>query len=125
MAERKLLSCCQYSKFTPYILRSITPSFYFFFPLFNQGRSQTSEEDEASFKRRRREPLGGYRGIRACPPSSCLMLATALFNFWVSPLAYKAFALSLQIPAWAFTDSEELVKIFNILLSNSMYLTES
>ena len=53
------------------------------------------------------------------------MLATALFNFWVSPLAYKAFALYLQIPAWAFTDSEELVKIFNILLSNSMYLTES
>ena len=28
-----------------------------------QGRSQTSEEDEASFQRRRREPLGGSGGM--------------------------------------------------------------
>ena len=33
--------------------------------LKSQGRSQTSEQDEASFERQRREPLGG---CRACPP---------------------------------------------------------
>ena len=27
-----------------------------------QGRNQTSEQDEASFERRRREPLGGVSG---------------------------------------------------------------
>lgn len=33
----------------------------------HQGRSQTSEQDGASFERPRREPLGG-RGMGACPP---------------------------------------------------------
>ena len=42
---------------------------YLWIPLtFSQGRSQTSEQDEASFERRRRQPL---RGLGACPsPSS-------------------------------------------------------
>ena len=39
---------------------------YLWIPLtFSQGRSQTSEQDEASFERRRRQPLGG---LGACPP---------------------------------------------------------
>ena len=39
---------------------------YLWIPLtFSQGRSQTSEQDEASFERRRRQPL---RGLGACPP---------------------------------------------------------
>ena len=32
-----------------------------------QGRSQTSEQDEAIFERRRREPLGGSGGMTATP----------------------------------------------------------
>ena len=36
---------------------------------YKQGRSQTSEQDEASFERRRREPLGGYGGM---PPQKIL-----------------------------------------------------
>ena len=35
----------------------------------NQGRSQTSEEDEASLERRRREPLGDAEGM---PPENIL-----------------------------------------------------
>ena len=34
-----------------------------------QGRGQTSEQDEASFKRRRRDPLGG---LGACTPQKIL-----------------------------------------------------
>ena len=33
-----------------------------------QGRSQTSEQDEASFERRRREPLGECGGMPLPPP---------------------------------------------------------
>ena len=32
-----------------------------------QGRSQTSEQDEASFERRRRKPLGGSEGMPPPP----------------------------------------------------------
>ena len=34
-------------------------SMYISFQFLQQGRSQTSEKDEASLERRRREPLGG------------------------------------------------------------------
>ena len=36
------------------------------FEILYQGRSQTSEQDEASFERQRREPLTG--GLGACRP---------------------------------------------------------
>ena len=37
----------------------------------NQGRSQTSEQDEASLERRRREPLG-ESGASPSPPEKIL-----------------------------------------------------
>ena len=57
-------------------------SMYISFQFLQQGRSQTSEKDEASLERRRREPLGkggGGRGVKR-PKSrrGNLMLATAL-----------------------------------------------
>ena len=40
----------------------------FILPGARAGRSQTSEQDEASFERRRREPLGGCGGMLPPPP---------------------------------------------------------
>ena len=37
-------------------------SMHISFQFLQQGRSQTSEKDEASLERRRREPLGGRGG---------------------------------------------------------------
>ena len=55
-------------------------SMYISFQFLQQGRSQTSEKDEASLERRRREPLGGGREGVKRPKSrrGNLMLATAL-----------------------------------------------
>ena len=36
--------------------------------LKSQGRSQTLEQDEASFERQRREPLGGTGSMPPTPP---------------------------------------------------------
>ena len=37
-----------------------------------QGHSQISEQDEAIFERRRREPLGGSEGMTPTPPQEIL-----------------------------------------------------
>ena len=54
-----------YTQFCNLVLK-MTKCFYK--ETFNQGRSQSSGEDEASFKRQRREPP--ERGLGACPPPS-------------------------------------------------------
>ena len=49
-----------------------------------QGRSQTSEQDEARFERRRREPLGGSEGMPPPPPPPENLEIYRLINALVS-----------------------------------------
>ena len=53
-------------------------SMHISFQFLQQGRSQTSEKDEASLERRRREPLGKGGVKRPKSRRGNLMLATAL-----------------------------------------------
>ena len=55
-----------FQSYTQFCNLVLTMTKCFYQETFNQGRSQSSEQDEASFERQRREPP--ERGLGACPP---------------------------------------------------------
>ena len=82
------------------------------FEILYQGRSQTSEQDEASFERQRREPLTG--GLGACRPRKfeILRFRNALLRIFRGIFLQKSQSLNCFVlpHAGQFTLSTQSIK---------------
>ena len=79
------------------------------FEILYQGRSQTSEQDEASFERQRREPLTG--GLGACRPRK-------FWNLEVQKCSFTHFP-------WHFSSEKSISQLLRLASCRPIYIIHS
>ena len=77
-----------------------------------QGRSQTSEQNEASFERRRRESRGGFRGM---PPRKILKTRS-------SEMFFKHFPWNFSSEKSILSSQGEAIASFSLMLATALKL---